>query len=263
MDEGARVRRPYWIAHLSDQHVGLQDGPCDPMTAFSTTIDAICSMPQQPDAILLTGDIAEHGSDSEYLVACVMLERLQVPLYVVAGNHDDRAALRRHFRLPGTGDEPIRYSVDLGPVRLVVVDSTRPGEDRGELDGEQLEWLRGELAAAPLRPTLLAMHHPPVTTGIPVWDGLCLKRDSRDALGDVLRAHPQVTRIAAGHLHRVLVGELAARTVITAPSTFSQARLSVEAASFEVDPAPAAFMVHSVFNGELISHYQLASEADG
>jgi 3',5'-cyclic AMP phosphodiesterase CpdA len=85
-----------------------------------------------------------------------------VPLYVLAGNHDDRGALHRHFGVPGADGEPVQYSADLGPLRLVVLDTTRPGEDAGELDAERLGWLDRELAAAPDLPTLLAMHHPPL-----------------------------------------------------------------------------------------------------
>ncbi len=51
---------------------------------------------------------------------------LDAPLYVLAGNHDDRRALHRHFGVPGADGEPVQYAVDLGALRLVVLDSTRP-----------------------------------------------------------------------------------------------------------------------------------------
>jgi 3',5'-cyclic-AMP phosphodiesterase len=93
---------------------------------------------------------------------------------VLPGNHDDRRALHRHFGGPGAAGEPVQHSVDLGPLRLVVLDTTRPGEDPGALDAERLDWLDAELAAAPRLPTLLAMHHPPLVTGVPAWDELGL-----------------------------------------------------------------------------------------
>jgi hypothetical protein len=65
--------------------------------------------------------------------------------------------LRRHFELPGADADPVCYEVDLGPLRLVVLDSTLPGEDSGALDGAQLAWLDGVLAASPKQPTLIAM----------------------------------------------------------------------------------------------------------
>jgi ubiquinone/menaquinone biosynthesis C-methylase UbiE len=73
------------------------------------------------------------------------------------------AEVRRVLK-PGArrGDgEPVQYAVDLGPLPLVVLDTTRPGEDPGTLDTERLARLDAELAASPEAPTLLAMHHPP------------------------------------------------------------------------------------------------------
>ena len=50
------------------------------------------------------------------------------------------------------------------------------GESGGLLCGDRLAWLEQQLAAAPATPTLVAMHHPPFTTGIGHMDdiGQCL-----------------------------------------------------------------------------------------
>ncbi len=96
--------------------------------------------------------------------SCSLLSKS--PFYVLPGNHDDRRALSRHFDVPGGDGEPVQYSVDLGPLRLVVLDTTIPGEDAGALDAERLDWLDNELAVAPGQLTLVAMHHPPLLTGI-------------------------------------------------------------------------------------------------
>src|SRR5712691_1964067 len=131
-----------------------------------------------------------------------------------------RKPRRRHFDLPGAVGTPVQYAADLGPLRLVVLDSTRPGEDRGELDAERLSWLDAELARAPDRLTLVALHHPPVSTGIPAWDEIGLPASDRRAFGDVVERHPQVRRLVAGHLHRSMTAELAGRPVLTVPSTY-------------------------------------------
>ena len=131
-------------------------------------------MRPQPDAVLVTGDLADHGSDGEYEQVRELLAPLRAPIFALPGNHDDRETLRRHFGLPGTGAEPVRYSVDLGPLRWVLLDTTLPGEDPGVLDGEQLAWLGGVLDASSEQPTLIAMHHPPLRTGIPAWDAIGL-----------------------------------------------------------------------------------------
>ncbi|MBK5220358.1 MAG: hypothetical protein JJE35_11320 [Thermoleophilia bacterium] len=104
------------------------------------------------------------------------------------------AAERNGFGLAGDGDEPIQYAVDLGPLRLVAIDTVLPGADRGQLDAERLGWLAAELSAAPDQPTVLAMHHPPLLTAIPPFDEICLSAAERAALAEVLSGHPQVLR---------------------------------------------------------------------
>jgi Icc protein len=150
----------------------------------------------------------------------------------------------------------VQYSVDLGPLRLVVLDTTRPGEDPGELDAERLDWLDAELATAPEVPTLLAMHHPPLTTGVPAWDELGLPAADRRALGDVVERHRQVRRLVAGHVHRTITGELRGRTVLTVASTYVQARLNPGSEELELAAEPAGVAFHTVLDGELISHVQ-------
>jgi 3',5'-cyclic-AMP phosphodiesterase len=177
-------------------------------------------------------------------------------VYVLPGNHDDRRALHRHFGVPGANGEPVQYSVDLGPLRLVVLDTTRPGQDPGALDAERLDWLDAELSSAPDVPTLIAMHHPPLVTGIPSWDEFGLPASDRRALGDVVQRHPQVRRLVAGHLHRTMTGELAGRPVLTSPSTYVQARLDFDFDGFGPTAEPAGFALHAVLEGELISHIQ-------
>jgi 3',5'-cyclic AMP phosphodiesterase CpdA len=249
--------RPFLLVQLSDPHIGATwGGDVDPVAGLRETVEAVRRLPDAPDAVLMSGDLAEHGADGEYGVVRDALARLGAPVYVLAGNHDDRDALRRNFDVPGAMGTPVQYAVDLGPLRLVVVDSTRPGEDPGELDADRLSWLDAELARVPNQVTVIALHHPPVSTGIAAWDELGLPAADRRALGDVLQRHPQVRRVAAGHIHRAMSAELAGRAVLTVPSTYVQARLSFNSDEIELVPGPRGFAVHALLDGELASHVQ-------
>jgi Icc protein len=247
---------PFILAQLSDPHIGAEWAGGDPVARFAEAVTSVRAMPSQPDALLVSGDLADNASDAEYELVRELLAPLQAPLYVLPGNHDDRRALHRHFGVPGADGDPVQYSVDLGPMRLVVLDTTRPAEDPGALDAERLGWLDAELATAPEVPTLLAMHHPPLVTGVPAWDELGLPAADRRALGDVLERHQQVRRIVAGHVHRMITANLAGRAVLTVPSTYVQARLNFGSQEIELAAEPAGFAVHAVLDGELISHLQ-------
>jgi 3',5'-cyclic AMP phosphodiesterase CpdA len=248
--------RPFLLAQLSDPHIGADWGGADPVAGLEAVVDAVLGLPDRPGAVLITGDLADHADDAEYEVVREQLARLEVPAIVLPGNHDARAAIRRGFGLPGEGDEPVQYPVDLGPLRVVALDSTLPGEDRGELDPARLARLDAELAAAPERPTLLALHHPPLVTGSAAWDAIGLPADDRRALGEVVARHPQVRRIVAGHVHRTIVSELAGRAVLSIPSTYVQAVPDFGSGALRLVPGPRGFAIHALVDGELASHVQ-------
>ena len=250
------ISPPFLLAHLSDPHIGAEWADSDPVAGLAAAVESVRSMRPQPDAVLVSGDLADNATDAEYERVRELLAPLKAPLYVLPGNHDDRRALHRHFAVPGAGGEPVQYSVDLGPLRLVVLDTTRPREDPGALDAERLAWLDAELAAAPEVPTLLAMHHPPLVTGVPAWDELGLPAADRRALGDVVARHRQVRRLVAGHVHRTITAELAGRAVLSVSSTYVQARLNFDSEEIELAAEPAGFALHAVLDGELISHVQ-------
>jgi 3',5'-cyclic AMP phosphodiesterase CpdA len=176
-------------------------------------------------------------------------------VHVLPGNHDDRATLRRHFGMPGTAGEPVQYSADLGPIRLVVVDTTIPFEVPGALDADRLGWLDAELSAAPGIPTLVAMHHPAHTTGIPAWDEFGLAPGDQTAFVEVVARHPQVRRVVAGHFHRTITAEVAGRPALIIPSTYAQLRLTFDSAA-EFVHEPPGFALHAVVDGKLVSHVQ-------
>jgi 3',5'-cyclic-AMP phosphodiesterase len=250
------------LAQLSDPHVGAEWGFGDTVAKLRAAVESVRELVPDPDAVLISGDVADHAADAEYEQVRELATRLEAPLYVVAGNHDDRRALRRCFDVPGAGDEPVQYAADLGPLRLVVLDSTRPGEDRGELDADRLAWLETTLAAAPDVSTLLALHHPPLLTGIPAFDEIGLPPADRRALGEVVAAHPQVRRIVAGHVHRTVYAELGGRSVLAAPSTYVQARLDFGAEEIRFSDDPAGFLVHALLGGAFVSHVQPVRGAD-
>jgi 3',5'-cyclic AMP phosphodiesterase CpdA len=120
----------------------------------------------------------------------------------------------------------------------------------------RLDWLDAELAAAPELPTLVAMHHPPLATGVRAWDELGLPLADRQALGAVVARHRQVRRLVSGHVHRMVTAELGGRPVLTVPSTYVQGRLDFLSTQDELSDDPAGFALHAVVDGELISHVQ-------
>lgn len=247
----------FLVAHLSDPHLGADWAPgADPAARLAAAVESVCARPRRPDAVLVSGDLADTPADDEYEQVRSLLAPFEAPVYVLPGNHDDRRSLHRWFGTPGGDGEPVRYGADLGPLRLVVLDTTIPGADPGELGPDQLSWLDAELARAPDRPTLVAMHHTPLATGVPAWDEFGLAASDRIALGEVVARHPHVRRIAGGHVHRAMTAELGGRPVMAVPSTYAQARLSLGSDGLGPFDEPPGFAWHAFVDGELVSHVQ-------
>jgi Icc protein len=143
------LSRPFLLAQISDLHLGEppRDG-VDPEDCLRAVVKALRRLPDRLGAILVSGDLAEHAKPKEYRRAAKLVGKLGVPLYALPGNHDDRATMREVLGAPGEGDAPLDYAADLGPLQLIVVDSTIPGEDRGGFEPGQLERLEAELAAS-------------------------------------------------------------------------------------------------------------------
>jgi 3',5'-cyclic AMP phosphodiesterase CpdA len=252
----AEVRTPFVLVQLSDPHIGATWGVGDPVALLADAVAAVQRVRPAPDAVLVTGDLADGGRAEEYAIVKERLAPLGAPIHVLPGNHDDRAALRAAFGLPGEGAAPVHHVTELGPLRLVCLDSTIPGQDGGRLDGDALGWLDATLAAAPAQPAIVALHHGPLVTGVPEADAIGLPERDRRALGEVLSHHAQVRCVAAGHIHWAMTGELGGRRVMVAPSLYVEPRLDLAAHTVEFAERPAGFLVHALRDGELVTYAQ-------
>lgn len=249
------MSKPTLLAQISDLHIGANENGVDPVPRLEAVVEAVRSLPNPVDAVLVSGDLTHDGGQSEFQLVRQLLERLGAPLHVMPGNHDDRALVRETFGLPAAGGEPVNYSVDVGELRLVVFDSNVPGQDPGRYDSQQLGWLDSELGREPDRPTLLAMHHPPLATGVREWDGINLEPGQREALAGVVAKHPQLRAIVGGHLHRIAASSLAGCPVLAVPSTYLQAQPDFRAEGVEFGGTPG-FALHALLDGELSSQVE-------
>jgi 3',5'-cyclic AMP phosphodiesterase CpdA len=154
----------------------------------------------------------------------------------------------------------VRFAASCGALRLVCCDSTLPGEgDGGALGAEQLRWLDETLGEQPQTPTLLALHHPPVLTGVRSMDAIALAGEDRVALEALLGGHPQVQAITCGHVHTTMTTNFAGRPLLVCPSTNSALRLDLRARDdipFASSNQTLGFAVHGLVDGRLVSHVQ-------
>jgi 3',5'-cyclic AMP phosphodiesterase CpdA len=244
------------LAQISDPHVHVGPDDQGSAEALAAALGAVAALDPAPDALLLSGDVTAHGSDPEYRRVADLLAPLDLPVHVLAGNHDDRAGMRTHLGAPGEGDAPIQYAVAVGGLRLVACDTTVPGVDPGEFGADRLAWLEACLAEDGDTPAIVAMHHPPILTGMPAMDARGLPEADRAAIAELLAGTRQVKRVVSGHVHRALTGESGGRPVFVCPSSHVQLALDLDSDEIALVREPPCFALHVATGCEVVSHLQ-------
>jgi len=147
-------------------------------------------------------------------------------------------------------EEPVTGVWDLGGLRLIAVDTSVPGWHHGDLDEGQLDWLGRILSTPAPLGTLLAMHHPPLPSHIPLFDILELRDQPR--LADIVRG-ADVRGILAGHLHYSTSGTFAGIPVSVAAATCYTMNLALPAVEVNGMDAGQSFHLVHVYD-ETITH---------
>lgn len=246
------------IIHLSDPHFlaggARHAGGADSQGNLEHTLNAVRRVHPHPSAIVVTGDLTDFGEPDAYRRLRAALEpvgeELGCPVIWVAGNHDERPALRAELLDSEPTEEPVAGVWDLDGLRLIALDTSVPGWHHGDLDAAQLAWLAEVLVEPAPHGTLLAMHHPPLPAHVPLFDILELQH--QDELADVIRG-TDVRGILAGHLHYSSAGMFAGVPVSVASSTCYTMNLGRPAAEVNgMDAAQSFQLVH--VRPETITH---------
>jgi 3',5'-cyclic AMP phosphodiesterase CpdA len=250
------------IAQISDLHIKrpgtLAYGKVDTAAALARCVIELNRLTPRPDLVVISGDLVDTPAAEEYEHLKRLLAPLQIPFAAVPGNHDSRELMRA--ALPDGGYAQPSGALNslhtAGPFDLVLLDSSVPGKPHGELDEVTLGWLDATLASSTTRPALLFLHHPPFITGIRHMDVQNLRNAA--ALADIMRRHPRVRLIAAGHVHRATLTQFAGVPATICPAPNHAVALDLEERlppSFKVEPP--AFHLHAWFAGDgaLVTHH--------
>lgn len=187
------------ILHISDIHATdgeLLYGRVDGIARLHRVAEYAASAGLTPEAIIITGDLAQTGHGNVYPKLQDAFDRcaalLGAPVFTTLGNHDDPAqarTLRDHARAH-------HRVVELERMRIVTLDTSS-----GSISREQLDWLSGVLERPYGWGTILAMHHAPAASPLPALARRGLTR-SRE-LSSVI-AGRDVRLILAGHYHHTM-----------------------------------------------------------
>lgn len=156
-----------WVAQITDSHIVpngqyLANNPkIDTAENLEMVVEQINSLCPIPNLVIYTGDITDKGDIASYKRAKVILDTLKVPYYLTCGNHDIYRNMREVFANHTylVNEEFACYTIEFDSHKLVIIDSTNPGEISGILCDKRLSWLRNELKTN--KATSIFLHHYP------------------------------------------------------------------------------------------------------
>ena len=255
---------PLLIAQISDLHIKrpgvLAYGQVDTAAALTRCVATLNAFRPRPELVVISGDLADTPVAEEYEHLNRLLAPLEIGFAAVPGNHDSRELMRAALPKGGYAQSTgaLNSLHPVGPLDLVLLDSSVPGKPHGELEAPTLAWLDATLASSSTRPALIFLHHPPFVTGIHHMDVQNLR--NAGALANVLRRHPRARLVAAGHVHRAALTQFFGVPATICPAPNHAVALDLEDSlppSFKVEPP--AFHLHTWFSGEhfgdLITHH--------
>lgn len=216
------------IAQISDTHIARSAPDADRRAAdLARTIADINALEPAADAIIHTGDLVHGGRLEDYALAAALLAKAHAPVYVAAGNRDDRENLRRAFaRSPwlASGSGFLDYAIEELPVRLIAVDTVSSGSNKGDFSRERVRRLIELIDAETTRAIAVFMHHPPIVVPVGPDPINFVTPQAMASLQSALRHSGRVAAVFCGHVHRSTGGRIGKIPVIVAPCTATTLR---------------------------------------
>lgn len=154
------------------------------------------------DALVIKGDLTDTGSREEWQMAEALLRDIDIPVVITAGNHD---VWGTREVMPDVGAASIGQSVeditfiDLPGVRVVLADTSKPGQGTGELARHRDQLV--EIADIST-PVLLFIHHHIQRTPLPwFWPPGITPENAMSVVGALSNVNSSIL-ISSGHTHR-------------------------------------------------------------
>ena len=246
------------LIQLTDTHILPPGeelyGSIDTALHLKKTVEEINRILPRPDAVLITGDLVDRGDETSYRHFIDLISPLEMPTYVVPGNHDDPVTMSRLFAdttcFPVT-DSTFQYVIKDFPINILALNTQSDGTELPELGQERINWLKQQLDQSD-KPALIALHHPPMKTGIELID--MGGEEWFQDLKTLLAGYDQVKLLICGHCHTDLCGRIGNVPVYMAPATSHQL---IASRGLTIAPStvirPARPTLHHYIDGNFLS----------
>ena len=220
----------FTIAQITDLHITTDADPARKKhndSRLREVLKSIHALRPRPVAIIASGDLVERGDLEEYAAVKEFLGVVEIPLHIGIGNHDLRENFRKAFpQCPVDSNGFVQYATDVNGIRLVMCDTVERGLEGGSFCERRAAWLAETLDAKPKTPTIVALHHPPIASGIQWMDDVP-NAEWITRLAGALEGRSQIRAIICGHVHRPFHGIFAGHVVSASPAAAPQLTLNL------------------------------------
>lgn len=158
------IVQPFKFALITDTHVSSPDNNED----LERTVADINAQPGI-DFVIHAGDVTEFGSDEELTTAKSILDQLNMPLYIVPGNHDSNwseSGTNSFLRI--FGGETFAFEHN-GYKFMGVASGPNMRMSPGQVPRENLTWLLQELEQTDREQPIVFVNHYPMDHSLNNW----------------------------------------------------------------------------------------------
>jgi Icc protein len=207
------------VAQITDIHLQAEVGSklfgVDTAATLGEVIGAIGKLWPVPDLVIVTGDLADDGSKATYSRLRKILATTKLPVYVLAGNHDDFDEMHESL----VGDNIYFESMlRLDEWAFMFVNSRVEGEPFGWIDPHEQSRLENNLNRVDDLPVLIALHHSPMAI---CSSAGCQLKNAGD-FTRLVESFPGIKGVIGGHTHTAAEEKHSSHTQYTSPSSFAQ-----------------------------------------
>lgn len=200
------------------------------------------------EAIIVTGDISNDGSQWSYDYVCKAFDALGVPVLCCPGNHDPVST----FPYGSTN-----RSIYVGGWKIILLNSVMKDEEylnknraSGYIYPEAMAWLREELNEQ--IPTCIALHHPTLDPGGWLNRKLLINRED---FNSVIQNYEHVKLVMYGHIHYYTCEKIG-HVVYTSASSVGFA-FDKDLPKFQIADGKEGFSVIDISNDIKVTEIQI------
>ena len=208
------------LIQISDPHLFAGQETClagmNTLHSLHCVTELIHQHHQQPDYMLVSGDLSQDGSVASYQHLQHALEGFNCKVFWFEGNHDNPDSMQQVAVAAGY----LQRIVRVGNWQLILLNSQVEGAVFGHLDASQLQLLEQALQQQPQLHTLISLHHHPLPMGSAWLDHIGLQ--NADEFNAIVQRSPQVRCVLWGHVHQQSDRNINGVRYLSSPSTCVQ-----------------------------------------